>query len=97
LEITFFIIASSLIIYILQSVYKQEKSREVELNFHIMQAKRFLNSKDLEDKRSLFIERFKKAEHHLVAAQSFCTKSKELNSINNIRVKLEEIKRKYSN
>ena len=70
MELTFFITASFLIAYILFSVLKQEKSREVELNFHIMQANRYLNRKDIEDKRSIFIERFHSAEHHLVSAQS---------------------------
>lgn len=97
MELTFFLLAFSLITYVLVSVYRQEKSRQVELNFHIMQAKQYLNRKDLEDKRVVFIERFKDAELHLTSAQSFCKSQNELNSLDSIRVELEDIKRKYSN
>lgn len=62
-----------------------------------MQAKRYLNRKDIEDKRAVFIKRFKSAEIDLVSAQSFCTNPLELSSLNIFRVKLDDIKKKYSN
>ena len=47
---------------------RQEKSREVELNYPIMQAKRILKRKELLNNREWFIDRFKDAENHILAA-----------------------------
>ena len=77
-------------------IYKQEKSREVELNFHIMQAKRILNYDDFSDKRLFFIERFKTAENHLITAQANCIHKFEINSVKKIRVELDNLKKKMS-
>ena len=86
-----------LISYILYSIMRHEKSREIELNYHLMKAKRILNKKDIKDKRQWFIKRFKEAENHIMAAQSVCTKSLEYHSIADIREELNNIKKKYSN
>ena len=97
MEFVFIAVALWLIGYILYSTFRHEKSREIELNYHIMQAKRILKSKDLQDKRQWFIDRFKEAESHILTAQSFCKKPFEYNSIADIRKELNNIKKKYLN
>ena len=97
MEIVFIAVAIWLFGDTLNSSLRHEKSREIELNYHIMQAKRILNSNDLQDKRQWFIDRFKEAESHILTAQSFCKKPFEYNSIADIRKELNNIKKKYSN
>lgn len=78
-------------------IYKTEKDRERQLNLHLLQIKRILNSCDLKDKRNWFISRFNKAEDLLISAQASCAVEIEFQSILDIRGKLEEIKKNYNN
>lgn len=89
-----FIISTLFIGYILYVIYKHEKLREVELNYHLMQAKRILNSKDIEDKRKWFVDRFKEAENHLMSAQATCASEHEFRTITDIREKLNTFRNK---
>lgn len=97
MEFSIITAAITLVGYILYSIFRHEKSRENELNYHIMQAKQLLQKKDIQDKRQWFIERFQEAENHIITAQSFCTKPIEFHSVSNIRKELDTIKKKYSN
>lgn len=83
--------------YIIISALKQEKEREAELNFHLMQAKNILSSNDMEDKRAILINRFQQAETHLMNAQASCARSFEHKSITDIRAMMDMIKNRYTN
>ncbi len=97
MEFIFIIMAIWFIGYILYSTLRHEKSREIELNYHIMQAKRILKNKDTQDRRQWFIDQFKAAESHIRTAQMFCKKPFEYNSITDMRKELIQISEKYSN
>jgi hypothetical protein len=94
MDLLIFTISTLFIGYILYIVYKHEKSQEVELNYHLMQAKRILNSKDIQDKRKWFVEQFKEAENHLVSAQASCSSEFEFRTITDIRKKLNTFRNK---
>jgi hypothetical protein len=88
MDLLIFFISTIFISYILYIIYKHEKSREVELNYHLMQAKRILSSKDIQDKRKWFIEQYNEAESHLASAQASCSNEREFRIITDIREKL---------
>lgn len=97
MEFLYITAAIGLIGYLLYSILRHEKSRGIELNYHLMQAKRILNSKETKDKLMRFIDRFQEAEDHIKAAQSCCTKPIEFSTIANIREELDNFKKNYSN
>jgi len=97
MAILYYTIIALLLVYGIYFIYKSEKDREMQLNFHLLQAKGILNSTDLKDKRNWFISKFYDAENHLASAQASCAKEIEFKSISDIRSKLNTIKNNYKN
>jgi predicted membrane protein len=97
MAIIYYFVFAMFLIYAVYFLYKNEKDREMQLHLHLLQAKKILNSADLKDKRKWFIGKFDEAENHLISAQASCAKEFELDSIIDIRNKLQEIKNNYNN
>ena len=97
MTLLYYIIIATFVIYAINFIYKNEKSRENQLNLHLLEAKGLLNSKDLKDKRNWFISRFHEAENNLVNAQAAPVKRFDFKSLSDLRNTLIKNKDSFKN
>lgn len=96
MEIFVLTCAMALFGYLVASSIRHERSRSIDLKFHLIKAKQILKNDDLKDKREWYIEQFKADQKHITSETAASINKFEFRSITDFRENLHNFQSPYN-